>query len=131
MLQIWSQKSRNTKQKLFWNFKLIYPRNCRSHATLILKIFKILNRLKVFFSESAIFFSNLQICKRNYSKSLYWAWNLNKLFTIMDGNFKFQVQDSDLEYFFWRFGDLKNESHFLKKATFTKTGFTNTWGQFV
>jgi hypothetical protein len=33
----------------------------------------------------------------------------------MGGNFKFQVQDSDLEYFFWRFGDLKNESHFLKK----------------
>ena len=23
-----------------------------------------------------------------------------------------------MEYFFWRFGDLKNESHFLKKATF-------------
>ena len=27
--------------------------------------------------------------------------------------FKFQVQDSDLEYFF---GDLKNESHFLIKS---------------
>ena len=33
----------------------------------------------------------------------------------MGGNFKFQVQDRFLEYFFWRFGDLKNESHFLKK----------------
>ena len=33
----------------------------------------------------------------------------------MGGNFQFQVQDSDLEYCFWRFGDLKNESHFLKK----------------
>ena len=37
----------------------------------------------------------------------------------MGGNFKFQVQDSFLEYFFWRFEDLKNESHFLKKATFS------------
>ena len=25
----------------------------------------------------------------------------------MGGNFEFQVQDSFLEYFFWRFGDLK------------------------
>ena len=33
----------------------------------------------------------------------------------MGGNFKFQVQDSFLEYFFWRFGDLKNELLFLKK----------------
>ena len=37
----------------------------------------------------------------------------------MSANFKFQVQDSFLEYFFWRFENLKNESHFLKKATFT------------
>ena len=34
----------------------------------------------------------------------------------MGGNFKFQVQDSFLEYFFFRFGHLKNESHFLKKS---------------
>ena len=34
----------------------------------------------------------------------------------MGRNFKFQVQDSFLEYFFSRFGDLKNESHFLKKS---------------
>ena len=33
----------------------------------------------------------------------------------MGGNFTFQVQDNFLEYFF---GGLKNESHFLKKATF-------------
>ena len=35
----------------------------------------------------------------------------------MGGNFKFQAQDSFLEYVFWG-GDLKNESHFLKKGTF-------------
>ena len=33
----------------------------------------------------------------------------------MGRKFKFHVQDSDLEYLFWRFGDLKNELHFLKK----------------
>ena len=32
----------------------------------------------------------------------------------MGGNFKFEAQDSFLEYFF-----LKNESHFLKEATFS------------
>ena len=54
----------------------------------------------VFFSESAMCFSH---CQNKYSKSLSWAWNLNKLFTVMGGKFKFQVQDSDLEYLFWRF----------------------------
>ena len=41
----------------------------------------------------------------------------------MGENFKFQVQDSDLEYFF---GDLKNESHFLKKATFNSRTLRTT-----
>ena len=50
-----------------------------------------------FFSESEIHFSNLPISQKNYSKKLSWAWNLNKLFTDMGGNFKFQAQDSFLE----------------------------------
>ena len=62
-----------------------------------------------FYSESAMHFSNLQ---NKYSRSLYWAWNLNKLFTIFGGKFKFQGPDSDLECFF---GDLTNTSHFLEK----------------
>ena len=37
----------------------------------------------------------------------------------MAGNFKFQAQDSFLNNFFGRLGDLKNQSHFLKKGTFT------------
>ena len=41
---------------------------------------------------------------------------MNELFTDMGGNFNFQAQDSFLEYFFLRFGDLKNESPFLKKT---------------
>ena len=50
-----------------------------------------------FFSESEIRFSNLPIFQKNYSKKLSWAWNLDKLFTDMGGNFKFQAQDSFLE----------------------------------
>ena len=54
-----------------------------------------------FFSGSAIRFSNLQ--KKNYSNSLSWAWTLNKLFTVMGGNFKFQFQWFGVIYF----GDLQ------------------------
>ena len=72
-----------------------------------------------FFSESAIRFSNLQ---RKCSKNLSWTWNL-KLppITVMLWagilNFKFRIVFWNI--FFWRFGDLKNELHFLKKATFS------------
>ena len=44
--------------------------------------------------------------KKIYSKLLSWAWNLNFLFTVIGWKFKFQVQNRDLEYFFfeiWRF----------------------------
>ena len=51
-----------------------------------------------FYLESSIGFSNLQISKK-YSKELSWAWNLNLLFTVIGGKFKFQVQEGDLEYF--------------------------------
>ena len=42
------------------------------------------------------------LLQKNYSKSLSWAENLNKLFTILGGKFKFSAQDSDLKYVFWR-----------------------------
>ena len=45
--------------------------------------------------------------------------NLNKLFTVLGGKFEFQSKNSDLEYFFWRFGDLTNPSQFLKKPPFS------------
>ena len=60
-------------------------------------------QLKVFFSESEIRFINLQISKINYSKSLSWTWNLKFPPITVNNLFKFQAQDSDLEYFFWRF----------------------------
>ena len=50
------------------------------------------------------FFQKMRCVLQNiYSKSLSWTWNLNKLFTVIGRKFKFQVQDSDLEYFFWWF----------------------------
>ena len=42
------------------------------------------------------------LLQNKYSKSLSWAENLNKLFTVLGGKFKFSAQDSDLEYLFWR-----------------------------
>ena len=53
-----------------------------------------------FFSESAICFSNLQ---KKYSKKLSWTWNLNFPPITVNNKFKFQVQNSNLEDFFWRF----------------------------
>ena len=50
-------------------------------------------------SEDTVKFLCLQ---HNYSKSLSWAENLNKLFTVLGGKFKFSTQDSDLEYLCWR-----------------------------
>ena len=58
-----------------------------------------------FFSESSMKFFQISKSKKKN--------------TILSLKFKFQAQDSLLEYFFFlRFGDLKNESHFLKKTTF-------------
>ena len=42
------------------------------------------------------------LLQNKYFKSLSLAENLNKLFTVLVGKFKFSAQDSDLEYLFWR-----------------------------
>ena len=78
-----------------------------------------------FYLEREMRFSNLQISKEIYSKSLSWAWNLNELFTVFGGKFKFQVQDSDLEYFvleIWRFDKLIELSE--KKPPLSKSLYT-------
>ena len=41
-------------------------------------------------------------CRHKYSKSLSWAKNLNKLFAVLGGKFKFSAQGSDLEYLYWQ-----------------------------
>ena len=73
-----------------------------------------------YFSESAMCFLDLQISKKNYSKKLSWAWNLNLLFTVFGRKFKFHAQDSFLEYFFleiWR--SKKHIALSEKKGTFS------------
>ena len=60
--------------------------------------------------------------QNKYSKSLSWAENLKKLFTVLGGKFKFSAQDSDLEYLCWR---CKNSpvSSDLKPPLETKRAF--------
>ena len=64
-----------------------------------------------FFSESPKNYPELEI------------WISQQQLSVIGGKFKFQAQDSFLEHFFWRLGDLKNESHFLKKATFSQSHY--------
>ena len=54
---------------------------------------------------------------------------MNFLLSIIGGKFKFEAQDSFLEYFFLKFGDEKNETHFLKKATFTMNELQYSHGE--
>ena len=51
--------------------------------------------------KNEIRFSNLPVSHEKYSKKLFWAWNLNNLFTVMGRKIEFQVQNSDMEYLFW------------------------------
>ena len=59
--------------------------------------------------------------KKKYSKRLFWTWNwksppINRIM-LWAGilNFKSRIVFWNI-FFFWRFGGLKNESHFLKKS---------------
>ena len=72
-----------------------------------------------FFRKWDSFFKSPNLPKKNIPKSypeLEISISRQLHFTVIGGKFKFQAQDSFLEYFFLRFGDLKNESHFLKKS---------------
>ena len=40
---------------------------------------------------------------------------------LLAENLNFKPRIAFLEYFFWKFGDAKNESLFLKKGTFIKS----------
>ena len=69
--------------------------------------------LALFFRKCDEIFSDLQISKKNIPKSY------PELEISLRLKLKFQAQDSFFGiFFFFRFGDLKNTSHFLKKATF-------------
>ena len=69
-------------------------------------------------------FSNLQISKWKYSKSLSWTWNLNFPPITVNNIFKFQAQDSNLDFFFWDLEIWKMVRTFWKKVTFRTN---HTW----
>ena len=73
--------------------EIIYPKNVRANV-------------KVVFIQKVRFILKISIL-------LSWAWNLNLVFTDIGGKFEFQVQDSDLEYFFLEIW--KNITHSEKK----------------
>ena len=41
-------------------------------------------------------------CQDKYFKQLSCVENLNNLFTVLGGKFKFSAQDSDMEYLCWQ-----------------------------
>ena len=76
-------------------------------------------------------FWRYDISKGGFFQDVLFVFQIFKIkifqITILSLKFEFgvycywriQVQDSGLEYFFWRFGALKNTLHFLIKATFS------------
>ena len=102
VFQISKSPKKKLFQKTFLDLKFKFPANFS--ILFFLKIWRFEKQialserkppLKVPFFQKVRFV--FQISQKNYSKKLSWAWNLNKLFTDMDGNFKFQAQDSFLE----------------------------------
>ena len=73
----------------------------------------------VFFSEKAMCFSNLQ--KSIFQKTilnLKFKFPANNSKVLLAGYLNFELRIVFWNIFFLRFGDLKNESHFLKKSHF-------------
>ena len=99
---------------LFWPKKLHFKPKIGLFLNFMIINFLLWTLKVAFFRKWDSLIKSLNLPK-NYSKILSWVWNLNKLFTDMGGNFKFQAQDFFWNIFFWRLEDLKNEYHFLKK----------------
>ena len=81
--------------------------------------------LKVAFIQKVRFV--FQISKKICYKLLSWA--CCSILVTGSLNFMFRIL-SELEYFLGRFGDLKNTSHFLKKASFRTYTFISFWENF-
>ena len=80
--------------------------------------------LKVaFFRKCDVFFKSPNLQKKIFQKtilSLKFKIPAHNIIPFLGGNLNFKFRIVFWNIFFWRFGDLKNESHFLKKATFRK-----------
>ena len=73
----------------------------------------------VFFSESAMCFLDLQISKEIFQKtilSLKFKFPAICCLLLLAGNLNYKLRIVFWNISFWRFGDLKNESHFVKKG---------------
>ena len=73
-----------------------------------------------FFSESVIrFFRSPNLKKEIFQKTilnLKFKFPAKNTLLLLAGNLNFKLRIVFWNIFFWRFGDLKNESHFLKKS---------------
>ena len=88
----------NNFSRIFQHFKFglnLWTKNCwkTTFDTRVVAKLQVFNQLNQPFKFPA------------YNSKVFWAGNLNFKFRIVFWNI-----------FFWRFGDLKNESHFLKKS---------------
>ena len=84
----------------------------------VLKMIKYVLKVAFFQKVWWNFFRSPNLKKKKYSKKLSWAWNLNNSKVLLAGNLNFKLRIVFWNIYFLRFGDLKNESHFLKKNTF-------------
>ena len=90
--------------KILQSLHLTFDRHSEEKRKVeILKIFLALSEYMNFKEQSLGGFTsedtgNFLLLQHKYSKSLSWAENLNKLFTVLGRKFKFSAQDSDLEY---------------------------------
>ena len=100
--QVWED------HKILQSLHLTFDRHSEEKRKVeILKIFLALSEYMNFKEQSLGGFTsedtgNFLLLQHKYSKSLSWAENLNKLFTVLGRKFKFSAQDSDLEYLCWR-----------------------------
>ena len=108
---------------------------CNQHA-ICFSTFKIcfsfqINNFKGgFLSESAMCFSNLQFSRKKIFQktilSLKFKFPAKNTLLLLAGNSNFKLRIVFWNIFFWKFGDLKNELHFLKKATIRQRFFIHS-----
>ena len=99
---------------LFWPKKLHFKPKIGLFLNFMIINFLLWTLKVAFFRKWDSLIKSLNLPK-NYSKILSWVWNLNKLFTDMGGNFKFQTEDSFLEYVFCEIGKFEKRISLSEK----------------
>jgi hypothetical protein len=102
--------------------------SCLQQLQYLLYVICTLKLLKVaFFRECNLFFRSPNLKKKVFQKtilSLKFKFSANNSKALMAGNLNIKLRIVFSEYFFLRFGDLKNKLHFLKKATFSNLRYS-------